>query len=345
MNFSFSDDQLAFRDAVRTLLDKECSPEAVRAAWSRSESSGRDRDRPSDVWRRLSEMGVAGMTAPEEAGGLGMTDVDLVLVLEESGRAAVPEPVIEHVAVAVPAVRDGGGKIANRWLEALAGGDVIATVGLGVAPLVPDADRATLLLDDHDGCLHLIELASCDVNPVRSVDGGRPLFTVAWSAERDTKVDADFALAFDRAAVGAAAQLVGLTDRMISMAVEYASAREQFGRAIGSFQAVQHRLADALLRLEFARPAVYRAAYALAHDEPDRSVHVSMAKAYAGEAANIAARAALQVHGAIGYSWEHDLHLFMKRAWSLAAAYGDVRFHRRRVGDWLWGSTKGATNG
>lgn len=345
MNFAFSDDQLAFRDAVRTLLDKECSPEAVRAAWARSESPARDRDRPSDVWRRLSEMGVAGMTAPEDAGGLGMDDVDLVLVLEETGRAAVPEPVAEHVAVAVPAVRDGGGKIAKRWLEQMAAGDVIATVGLGQAPLVPNADGAALLLDDHDGCLHLVELASCDVNPVRSIDGGRQIFTVAWSAERDTKVEADFALAFDRAALGTAAQLVGLADRMISMAVEYASEREQFGQAIGSFQAVQHRLADAFLRLEFARPVVYRAAYALAHDEPDRSVHVSMAKAYAGEAADIAARAALQVHGAIGYSWEHDLHLFMKRAWSLGATYGDVRFHRRRVGEWLSDPTKGATNG
>ena len=327
MRFAFTEDQLAFRDAVRSLLERECPPDVVRAAWD---------GKPTEVWSHLAEMGVVGMAAPEEHGGLGMGELELVLVLEECGRAAVPDPVVEHAAVVVPALRDAGGKLAKRWLASLATGEAVATAALGPAPLIPDADRAALLLDDHDGCIHAVELATCDLTPMRSVDRARPLFAVGWSAEKDNKLEgADFDLSFDRGALGAAAQLLGLADRMISMTAEYAKDRHQFGRPIGSFQAVQHHLANALLRLEFARPVIYRAAHAVAHGEPDRPLLVSMAKAYAGDAADLAARVALQVHGAIGYSWECDLHLFMKRAWSLAVAWGDAAFHRRRVGDWL----------
>lgn len=326
-HFAFTDEQLELRDAVRTFLDKECPADVLRAAWE---------GKPTELWPRLAEMGVVGLTAPEEHGGLGMDELDLVLVLEEAGRAALPEPLLEHTAVAVPMLRDAGGKLAERWLPAAATGEAVVTVGLGPAPLIADAERATLLLDDHDGCVHLVERAACDLTPLPSVDRAHPVAAVAWSAEKETKVaGADPDLAFDRAALAAAAQLVGLAARMIDMTVEYASARRQFGRAIGSFQAVQHHLADALLRLEFARPVVYRAAHAVARHEADWSLHVSMAKAYAGDAADLAARTALQVHGAIGYSWEHDLHLFMKRAWALSASWGDSAWHRRRVGDWV----------
>jgi len=122
-----------------------------------------------------------------------------------------------------------------------------------------------------------------------------------------------------------------VADRLLSMAAQYAKDRSQFGKPIGSFQAVKHHLADALVRVEFARPVVYRAAWSLQHGDPDASMHASMAKAMASEAATLAARTALQVHGAIGYTWEHDLQLWMKRAWSLAAAWGDAATHRARV--------------
>jgi len=115
--------------------------------------------------------------------------------------------------------------------------------------------------------------------------------------------------------------------------VEYTKVRKQFGSPIGSFQAVKHHLANALLKLEFARPVVYRAAYSVAHADPSRALHVSMAKAYASDAALVCARASLQCHGAIGYSYEHDLHLWMKRAWALAAAWGDSAWHRAKVAD------------
>ena len=327
MRFSFTDDQLAFRDAVRAFLEKECPAEVVRAAWE---------GKPTDLWPRLAEMGVAGMTAPEEYGGLGLDELDLVLILEEAGRAGLPEPLLDTTAVAIPLLADAGGPVAKRWLPRLASGEATAATGFGVAPLIADADRADVVLDDHDGCVHAIECVACDLTERPAIDRAHRIFAVAWSADKETKVEgADLALAEDRGSLAAAAQLVGLAARMIAMTVEYAKEREQFGKPIGSFQAVQHHLADALMRVEFARPVVYRAAHAVAHREADRPMRVSMAKALASRAAEGAAKTALQVHGAIGYSWEHDLHLFMKRAWSLAAAWGDVSFHRGRVRHWL----------
>jgi alkylation response protein AidB-like acyl-CoA dehydrogenase len=132
--------------------------------------------------------------------------------------------------------------------------------------------------------------------------------------------------------LGAAAQRVGLARRMIDMTVEYSGQRYQFGAPIGSFQAVKHHLADARIALEFARPLVYRGAWALSHDDPLASMHASMAKATASDAAMLASRKALQCHGAMGYSYEYDLHLFAKRAWALAADWGDATWHRSRVG-------------
>ena len=142
---------------------------------------------------------------------------------------------------------------------------------------------------------------------------------------------ADVGLALDRGALATAAQLLGLAEKLIDLSVEYAKARRQFGAPIGSYQAIKHHLANALLKLEYARPCVYRAAYAIAHSEPDRHRDVSLAKAYANEAAAFAARVALQCHGAIGYTFEHDLHLWLKRVWSLQRAWGDTAHHRHEV--------------
>ena len=137
--------------------------------------------------------------------------------------------------------------------------------------------------------------------------------------------------ACDRGAWGSAAVLLGVADRLVAFGAEHAKARVQFGKPIGSFQAVKHHLADALIRLEFARPLVYAAAWALDEEEDDASRLVSMAKSAASDAASLAAAVALQVHGAIGYTWEHDLHLWMKRAWALGSAWGDAGWHRARL--------------
>ena len=304
MRFAFTDEQLAMRDAVRDFLEKECPPSIVRDAWTND--TGR-----SGLWRKLGEIGVLGVLAPESQGGLGGDYLDLVLLLEETGRAALPEPIVEHAAVAMPRLDDATSAAAGEVT-------VVAAHSRNVLYL----DRAELvLLDDH-----VVEAASLPRTRRRSVDGSRRIFDIERG---NVLLVAD---AYLRGALGTAAQLVGLAQHLLDVSVEYAQQRHQFGAPIGSFQAIKHKLSDVRLALEFARPVVYRAAYSVARVDPDRSMHVSMAKAYASDAALLAARHALQVHGAIGYSFEHDLHLWMKRAWALAADWGDAAHHREEVG-------------
>jgi alkylation response protein AidB-like acyl-CoA dehydrogenase len=294
MKFGFTDDQLAFRDAVRDLLDKECTPAHVRDAWTNATG------RVPGLWEQLAEMGIVGMLAPESSGGLGLTMVDLVLILEETGRYAVPEPIVETAAFGVPLV--------DR---------VDLTVAADFA-LVPWADTVDVIIT----AAGRFERSEVELVEHPSYDGARRLFEV-----RGTPVDVPGEQAgFERAACGIAAQQCGLADRMLQLTTDYVRERKQFGVPIGSFQAVKHQLANARVALEFARPLVYRAAATL------QAAHVSMAKAKADEAALTTARAALQCHGAIGYTTEYDLHLYMKRAWALARTWGDARWHRDRVG-------------
>ena len=295
------------RDAVRAFLEHECPPKVVRDAWTND--TGR-----SGLWPRLGEMGVLGVLAPETQGGFGGDLLDLVLLLEETGRAALPEPIVEHAAVALPLLDDAR-------VAAAAAGDLTVTV-VPPSGLVPYGAGADLVLIDGE----FVEPSSLSLQLHESVDGSRRLFATAAPPAR---IDG---AGFDRAALGVAAQLIGLADRMLTMTVEYAKERHQFGVPIGSFQAVKHHLANVALALEFARPLVYRAAWSIAHGDDDRSLHVGMAKARASEAALLSGRVALQVHGAIGYTTEYDLHLFMKRAWALAASWGDATWHDDRVG-------------
>jgi alkylation response protein AidB-like acyl-CoA dehydrogenase len=356
MQFSFTEQQTDFRDAVRQMLDRECTPADLRAVFDAAVGpDGETPPSPSSVrtprWKALADMGVVGLTVPERHGGLGLTDLDLVLLLEEAGRAALPEPLLETTALAAPLLARTGlgpepgtetGTLSNQWLPLIAAGDATAAVGLSGLPAIPGAVGADLFVLEHTppeggAELHAVPADEVGVTPVASLDPTRRLGTVAWAAAPNTLVaagsDAQSALAVlaDRAAVGTAAELVGLADRMITMAADYAKERKQFGRAIGSFQAVKHLLAGAQVQLEFARPVTYAAAWSLAQRTPDASRRASMAKAYAAEAATEAARVSLQVHGAIGYTWECDLHLFLKRAWALAPAWGDAAEHRSRV--------------
>ncbi len=306
MRFAFTDDQTLFAEGLRDLLAKECTPARVRAAWD--DGAGHD----AALWDHLAEMGVFGMVVPEAAGGLGGNEVDLVLLLEELGRAAAPGPVLETAAVVAPVLGDAA---------------VVGTAALDGSPYVPHAHVASIVLVPGG----VLRPEDATLSPVDGIDGGRRLFAVDGGAVEP--LDYDEELAFDRGALAAAAYLVGLGERMIDVAAEYARQREQYGRPIGVNQAVKHLLADALLKVEFAKPAVYRAAWAVAEREPTRSRDVSMAKAFASDAAYRSSRSAMQVHGAIGYTWEADLQLWMKKAWALQRAWGDATFHRRRVAD------------
>jgi alkylation response protein AidB-like acyl-CoA dehydrogenase len=322
VKFSFSDEQLEFRDAVRDLLAKECTPQHLREAWTN------DTGRIPALWQHLADMGVVGLLAPESNGGLGLTDVDLVLILEETGRVALPEPIVDTAAVAVP------------WLTARADerlGDVVrgamtaSVTGLPVG-FALYGDTAGVVLDVHGA-----EVTQESISRRASVDGSRRLAGLSYWVGY-APLGSQSSLLIDRGAYATAAQLCGLADRMIEMTVEYVKERKQFGVPVGSQQAVKHHLANARLALEFARPLVYRAAYSVAHDDQQRSAHVSMAKAQASDAAAIAARVALQCHGAIGYTTEYDLHLYMKRAWALARAWGDAAWHRSRVEQTILGA-------
>ena len=344
MRFAFTDDQLLFRDTVRDLLAKECQPEQVRYAWVDADG------RLAEVWAALAEMGVLGVQVPESMGGLGLTELDVVLLLEESGRVALPDPIVEVAAVAAPLLAevaeasgaDGpAAEQANRWLPLVTGGEALVAVELDGSSLVSHGGDADLLLVAREGRLLAVPGERVDATPQPSVDGARTLTTVAWSpdaavalAEGEMAAGA-IAKALDRGALGTAAQLLGLGQQMLDLTVAYVKERRQFGVPIGSFQAVKHHLADAALRLEFARPVVYAAAWSAATGQPDASRAASHAKAAASDAARFVGRQALQCHGAIGYTVEYDLHLWLKRVWALSAAWGDAAHHRSRVADSL----------
>ena len=307
VRFSFTDDQRAFADGLRELLARECPASVVRAAWD--DGTGHA---PS-VWTHLAQMGVLSILVPEADGGFGGTLVDAVLLFQELGRAAVPGPVLEQMVVA-------------PYLDEQA---AIATAWLAYEPYVPHTTVADTIATPRG------LLRGYQVEAVGGIDGGRRLATVTGGTAVGPPLDAP--ALHDRLAVAAAAYLIGLGERMIDITGEYARVREQFGKPIGSFQAVKHLMADALLKVEFAKAPTYRAAWSLATDAGTSARDVSMAKVQANEAAYRASRACMQVHGGIGYTWEADLQLFMKKGWALSRAYGDTRSHRRRVSEAVLG--------
>ncbi len=323
MRFAFNDDQRLLQQGVREYLEGECTPEAVRAAWE-GERGG--------LWKGLGGLGVLGLLLPEAAGGLGMDLRDAVLVLEEAGRAALPEPLLDAAIVAAPLLAEVGAD-----LDGLAGGERVAVLGIEGDRHIAHADRADVLLIQREGRLHLLGRDAVSLTEQPTVDPGRPVFSVAWDAGDATVIDTPNDLAYlravDRGILGAAAMQVGAASRMIELATDYAKVREQFGKPIGSFQAVKHHLASAFVKVEFAKPVVYRAAHSLAVDAQTVTRDVSMAKVMATQAAALTAKACLQVHGAIGYTWEHDLQLWMKQAWGLGTAYGTEDQHRHRVAE------------
>jgi alkylation response protein AidB-like acyl-CoA dehydrogenase len=326
MDFNFTEDQLLFRDSVRDFLRTEITPEKVRELW--------EGGRSDELWAQLAELGLVGITVPEEHGGLGMSELDFVLLAEECGYVALPEPLVQTALVAVPTLVGIGGDLAAEWLPKIAAGE--ARVIVGVDELVEDADGADLLLLSRDGVLQGVEPSTVTLRQNDSVDPSRRLFAVEFDGG-EAVGDADtIAMALDRGALGCAAQALGLAQRMVDLSVAYTSERKQFGKPIGAFQAVKHHMATVAVRLEYARAPVYRAAWSLANGHADASRHASHAKLAACEAAALAAKNSIQVHGAMGYTWEVDLHIYMKKAWALAGAWGDTGYHKQRVSDALF---------
>lgn len=321
MRFDFTEDQRLLAQAVRETLAKVCPPEAVRAAKTDPLI------RRGEAWKALGELGLLGAHVPEEYGGLGLTPLDTVLAYEELGRAAVPGPLVE-TAVAGPLL------VGPEWLPKIATGEVAVSLRTDASPYLLDADVADVLVVHSGHGITIAGPAAITLTEQPSVDPTRRLFSTA--AAGGTADCPGLDRAFDHAALATAAQLLGLGSFLLDAAVAYAGQRKQFGRQIGSFQAVKHQLADVAIGLAFAAPPVYRAAYSLAHRAPTASRDVSAAKVAAASAAQRAVRTALQVHGGIGYTDELDLHLWFARVWSLRATWGDDRWHRARLHDLLF---------
>ncbi len=313
MRFALDSEQRDFAASIDAALGSGDVPGAVRA-WNKG-ATGPGRE----VWGRLADLGVTALAVPEDSGGIGAHPVDLVVALERLGHWCVPGPVAESLAVA-PVLLAGDDRAAD-----LASGEVIATVAMppGV-PFAVDAEFAGLVLLASDGSV--TDATATAGRP--SVDPSRRLFEVSPSGHSRA---ADTARAFDFGALATAAQLVGAGQAMLDMAVEYAKQRTQFGRPIGSYQAVKHKLADVHIAIELARPLLYGAALSLADNSADAPRDVSAAKAAASDAALLSARASLQTHGAIGYTAEHDLSQLLLRVQALRSAWGDPASHRLRV--------------
>jgi alkylation response protein AidB-like acyl-CoA dehydrogenase len=307
MRFALDEQQRDFAASIDAALGAADLPGAVRA-WSAGDvAPGRK------VWEQLADIGVTALAVSGKFDGLDADPVDLVVALERLGRWCVPGPVTESIAVAPILLAD------DERSAALASGGLIATVAF--PPLVPravDADTAGLvLLATEDG---VGEATPGDEHA--SVDPSRRLFDVTATGD-SWRADVERALTFG--ALATAAQLVGAAEALRDAAVDYAKQRSQFGRIIGSYQAIKHKLADVHIAIELARPLVYGAALSL---EPR---DVSAAKAAASEAGLLAARSALQTHGAIGFTQEHDLSLLLLRVQALRSAWGTPEAHRRRV--------------
>ena len=313
MRFALDAEQRDFAASIDAALGAADVPAAVRAWADGDTAPGRK------VWNQLADLGVTALAVAEEFDGLAAHPVDLVVACERLGRWCVPGPVTESIAVAPVLLA------ADERSAALASGELIATVALPpVVPWAVDADAAGLVLLAADGA---VTDATAGEHH-ESVDPSRRLFTVTTAGASQP---ADVARAFEFGALATAAQLVGAGQTMLDMTVEYAKQRSQFGRLIGSYQAIKHKLADAHIALELARPLLYGAALALAEHSPDTARDVSAAKAAAADAALLSARASLQTHGAIGYTTEHDLSQWLLRVQALRSAWGDPTFHRRRV--------------
>lgn len=318
------------------------SPEQRQFAASLHESlSGADTCRTARAWaddrhgpgmkllRRLAELGVPALLVSEQDGGLGADPVDMAVAFEVLGYHVVPGPLVESAVVA-PAVLSAlpESEEAKQNLASLAGGDLLATVLAPPAvPLALDADVADLVLEIDEGGVGQIHDA--DLEPVRSIDPARRLFRIEGGARPLTADPSVGARAFDLGVLAVSAQLLGAGQGLLDAATAYAKQRTQYGRPIGEYQAVKHLLADVVTQLELARPLVYGAA--VAAGGPTFTRDVSAAKVMAADAAHLAARTSLQVHGAIGYTAEHDVGPRLMKVRALLGAWGDAAFHRDRV--------------
>ena len=327
MNFDFTDDQQAIKRTAKEFLASRYKAEKVREL---AESGTYD----DALWSEISELGWPGIFIPEEYAGQGLGVVELVIVMEELGYALAPSPFFSNAAAGLAILHGGSDEQKQRWLPGIASGEQRGTVGVvanGEASLVPDADSAAVIVLVDGDSATLVDGSDAEIEQRATIDSTRRFSSVR--ADGGEPLAGDFSAGIDRAETALAAELVGLAQRVMEMAVEYAKDRKQFDRPIGSYQAVSHRCAQMLLEVESSRSAAYYAGWASDYEPESAALAASMAKAYAADAGWNVTASALQVHGGIGFTWEHDLHFFLKRARTDGHLLGTPRQHRERVAE------------
>jgi alkylation response protein AidB-like acyl-CoA dehydrogenase len=321
MDFTLNDEQTMFAETAATLFGDTCTPEHWRRMMEQDTAFDAAR------WAQIVENGFSLILLPGSAGGLGLGDLDFALIARAAGYVALPEPLVESAGVAMPMLASLAPDHAL-----LSDPATILAIGPACNPVVAHADVATAFLLERDGHAYLATPDQVTLTPAATIDPLRRVFRVDWDAANAQDLGAaDWSLALDRAALFAAAQGLGLAQRAVDLAVAYATDRTQFGKPIGSYQAVKHHLASAQVAIEFARPVVFAAAAQLVQRDIFAQARISHAKLVGLEAADKAARASIQVHGAMGYSWEVDVHLFLKRTLALTGSWGTPAYHRNRV--------------
>jgi alkylation response protein AidB-like acyl-CoA dehydrogenase len=377
MDFDLNKPQKLLKNSAREFLARDCKPERVR------ELMETDTAHDDKFWQALADQGWTGLRIPEEHGGLGLGSVELAAVMEEMGRACLPGTFLSTLTAAVLIEYAGDVQQQGKYLEAIAAGELKATVALledgaswdldavklkatradgkyfvtGKKLFVPDADVADLLIcvaRTGDSLLLLPiqrEAGGVNIQPMPSMDGTRKIYQVSLEGVSvieaqvlgaDGDVRTALFRALEVATTALCAEMVGGMQWLLDTAVEYAKTRQQFGRPIGSFQAVQHQCADMLLMTESARSAAYYAAWALTEGDQAASLAVSMAKAYCSDAYREVANRCVQIHGGIGFTWEHDLQLYYKRSKSSETLFGDAIFHRERIAQLIVDGNKNA---
>ncbi|MDI6028559.1 acyl-CoA dehydrogenase family protein [Corticibacterium sp. UT-5YL-CI-8] len=345
MDFRFTEEQMMTASVVRDLLSDLCQPADLR----RLMESGEARD--PNRWCKIGEIGLAAALVGEEHGGLGLRSIDFVLAAEACGYAGLPEPLVENTGVALPllAALSHAEGVAPFFEMALTG-EITVALAHSANAFVADVDSAGALIVEIEGALYLAAPNTLRLTRQPSIDPFRRLFMIDGGVDTAMKLTGRneaaplLAAAFERGALFTAAQLVGIAQRCVDLAVAYAKERQQFGKPIGSYQAVKHQLATAQVKIEFAKPVLYAAAAVVEQPGMYSRSRVSQAKLAAAEAADLAARTAIQVHGAMGYSWEVDVHFFLKRAIALTNWWGTPAYHRGRVAERMLSGELGPDN-
>ena len=362
MYFDLTDEQQAIRATAKDFLAARYKSERIR------ELADSDTGFEQSDWDEMAELGWTGLALPEEWGGQGLGIVDLAVLFEEMGYALAPSPLFTNTIVGLALSFCGSDDQRERFLRPLAAGEQRGTPALwdagtpahvgehtmearadgegvvldGEKALVADAASADFfLVATADGHRHLVAAGAEGVTVVLepSIDPTRRLSSVRFEGVRVDAADtlpaegAEYFAVFSRLCVALAAESTGIAQRTMEMSVEYAKDRKQFDRPIGAYQAVSHRCAQMLLETENSRSAVYGAAWAADANPEGLPLAASIAKAYSSDAGWRVPDAAIQVHGGIGFTWEHDLHFFLKRGKQNAAMFGDAKWHRERVAD------------